>query len=90
MAEENPSDPVLVPDESSPEEIQSALNDGCSEPGEESRPSASSGGSPVNDAACTSASPFSYVELGEMLKPIPSGSDVATSSAKIFEATEMV
>ncbi|RVX18487.1 hypothetical protein CK203_006667 [Vitis vinifera] len=37
MAEENPTDPVLVPDE-----------------------------------ACTSASPFSYAELGEMLKRIPS------------------
>ncbi|KAL6334838.1 hypothetical protein AAG906_022827 [Vitis piasezkii] len=48
MAEDNPTDPVLVPDE-----------------------------------ACTSASPFSYAELGEMLKRIPSGSDVAAPSAKI-------
>ncbi|KAL6312472.1 hypothetical protein AAG906_021688 [Vitis piasezkii] len=45
MAEENPTDPVLVPDE-----------------------------------ACTSASPFSYAELGEMLKRIPSDSDTAAVS----------
>ena len=90
MAEENPSDPVPVPDEGSPEEIQPALNDEGLEPGEESRPSASSGGSPVNDATCTSASPFNNAELGEMLKRIPFGSDVAAPSAKMFEAAEMV
>ncbi|KAL6333073.1 hypothetical protein AAG906_028256 [Vitis piasezkii] len=46
MIEDNPTDPVLVPDEGSPEEIQSTVNDGGPEPGEESHPSASSGGSP--------------------------------------------
>ena len=66
------------------------MNDGSPEPGEESHLSASLGGSPVDDAACTSASPFSYAELGEMLKRIPSGSDVAAPSAKMFEAAEMV
>ena len=50
----------------------------------------SSRGSPVDDAACTSASPFSYVELGEMLKQIPPGSDVALPSAKMFEMAEML
>ncbi|KAL6342419.1 hypothetical protein AAG906_009092 [Vitis piasezkii] len=44
------------------------------------------GGSPVDDAACISASPFSYAELGEMLKRIPPGSDVVVPSAKIAEA----
>ena len=68
MAEENPTDPVLVSDEGSPKEIQPAVNDGGSELWEESHPSASSGGSPADDAACTSASPFSYAKLGEMLK----------------------
>ena len=90
MAEENPTDPVLVPDEGSPEEIQPAVNDGGPEPREESHPNASSGGSPVDDAACTSASPFSYAELGEMLKRISSGSDVDVPSTKMFEAAEMV
>ena len=90
MAEENPTDPVLVPDEGSPKEIQPAMHDGGPEPGEESHPSASSGESPVDDAACTSASPVSYAELGDMLKRIPSGSDVAAPTTKMFEAMEMV
>ncbi|RVW75917.1 hypothetical protein CK203_051834 [Vitis vinifera] len=46
-------------------------------------------GRPVDDAACISAGPFSYAELGEMLKQIPSGSDVVVPSTKMFEATEM-
>ncbi|RVW27842.1 hypothetical protein CK203_106095 [Vitis vinifera] len=90
MAEENPTDPMLVPDEGLPEKIQPAMNDGGPEPGEESHPSALSGGSPVDEAVCTSTSPFSYAELGEMLKQIPSGSDVAAPLAKMFEAAEMV
>ena len=90
MAEDNPIDQVLVPDEGSPEEIQPTVNDGGPESGEESHPNASSGESPIDDATCTSASPFSYAELGEMLKRIPSSSDVVAPSAKMFEATEMV
>ena len=66
------------------------MNDRGPDPGEESHYNASSGGSPVDDAACTSANPFSYTELGEMLKQIPPGSDVALPSAKMFEAAEMV
>ena len=90
MAEENSTDPMLVPDEGSPEKVQPVVNNGGPEPREESHPSASSGGSPVDDAACTSASPFSYAELGEMLKRIPPGSDVVVPSAKMFEVAEMV
>ena len=71
MAEDNPIDPVLVPDKGSSEEIQSAMNDGGPNPGEESPHNASSGGSLVDDAACTSASSFSFAELEEMLKWIP-------------------
>ena len=66
------------------------MNDGGPKLGEELHSSASSRGSPIDDAACTSASLFSYAELGEMLKRIPSGSDVAAPSAKMFEAAEMV
>ena len=90
MAEDNPTDPILVPDEGSPEEIQPVVNDGDPKPGEESHHNALSGGSPIDDAACTSASLFSYAELGEMLKWIPPDSDVVVPSAKMFEAVEMV
>ena len=90
MAEENATAPVLVPDGGSPGETQPAENDGALDPGEESLPNASSRGSPVDDAACISASAFSYAELGEMLKRIPSSSDVALPSAKMFEAAETV
>ncbi|RVW25989.1 hypothetical protein CK203_098048 [Vitis vinifera] len=90
MAEDNPIDPVLVPDEGSPEEIQPAVNNGGPKPREELHPSASSGGSPVDDVACISASPFSYAELGEMLKRILPGSDVVVPSAKMFEVAEML
>ena len=66
------------------------MNDGGPDPGEESHPTSSSGGSPVDDAASISASPFSYAELGEMLKRIPPGVDVVLPSAKMFEAAETV
>ncbi|RVW83005.1 hypothetical protein CK203_042426 [Vitis vinifera] len=74
---------VLVPDGGSPGETQPTENDGTPDPGKESLPNASSGGSPIDDAACISASPFSYAKLGEMLKRIPSGSDVDVPSAKM-------
>ncbi|RVW31638.1 hypothetical protein CK203_092708 [Vitis vinifera] len=44
----------------------------------------------VPDGVFISASLFSYAELGEMLKHIPSGSDVAVPSVKMFEAAEML
>ncbi|RVW70946.1 hypothetical protein CK203_050599 [Vitis vinifera] len=65
-------------------------NDGGPDLEEESHPTTSLKGSPVDDAAYTSASPFNYAELGEMLKRITSGSDVAAPSAKMFEAPEML
>ena len=68
MAAENPTAPVVVPDRGSPGETQPTENNGAPDPGEESLLNASSGGSPIDDAACISASPFSYAELGEMLK----------------------
>ncbi|KAL6328826.1 hypothetical protein AAG906_003843 [Vitis piasezkii] len=45
-------------------------------------------GESVDDAACISASSFSYAELEEKLKRIPPGSDVAMPSAKMFEVVE--
>ena len=80
---------MLVPDGGSPGETQSAKNDGAPDPKEESLSNASLGGSPVDDAACISASPFSYAELEERLKRIPSGSDVDAPSGKMFKAAEM-
>ena len=90
MAEANPTAPVVVSDGSSPGETQPTENDGTPDPGKESLPNASSGGSPVDDAVCISASAFSYAELGEILKRIPSGSDVDVPSAKMFKAADMV
>ncbi|RVX18381.1 hypothetical protein CK203_006678 [Vitis vinifera] len=49
---------------------------------------ASSRGSPVDDAACISAGSFSYAELEEKLKQIPSRLDVAMPSARMFEVVE--
>ncbi|RVW25988.1 hypothetical protein CK203_098055 [Vitis vinifera] len=90
MAEENPAAPALVPDGGSPEETQPAKNDGAPDPEEESLSNASLGGNPVDDAACISASSFSYAELEEKLKRIPPGSDVAMPSVKMFDAVEML
>ncbi|KAL6343451.1 hypothetical protein AAG906_024816 [Vitis piasezkii] len=56
-------------------------------PEEESPSNASSGGSPVDDAACISAGSFSYAELEEKLKQIPP-SNVVMPSAKMFEMVE--
>ena len=81
---------MLVPNGVSPGETQPAVNEGAPDPEEESLSNASSGGSPVDDAACISASSFSYAELEEKLKRIPPGSDVAMPSAKIFEVVETV
>ena len=81
---------MLVPHEGSPEEIHLAVNDGGPDPGEELHHSALSGGSPVDDAACTSTSFFSYAKLEEMLKRIPPCLDVALPLVKMFKAAEMV
>ena len=81
---------MLVPNEGSPEKTQSTVNDGAPDPGKESHSTASLGGNSVDDVACISASPFSYAELGEMLKRVPSGSDVVAPSVKMFEVAEMV
>ena len=81
---------MLVPDGGSPGETQPTENEGAQDPKEESLSNASSGGSPVDDAACISASSFSYAELEEKLKQIPPGSDVAMPSAKMFKAVETV
>ena len=90
MAEETPAAPVLVSDGGSPGETHPTKNEGAPDPEEELLSNASSGGNPVDDAACISASAFSYAELEEKLKRIPPGLDVVMPSAKLFEAVEMV
>ena len=90
MATETPAVSMVVPDEGTPGETHLAKNDGAPDPGEELLSNASSGGDPVDDAACTSASPFSYAELEEKLKQIPPGSTVVMPSAKMFEMVETV
>ena len=59
---------LVVPDEDAPGEIHPAENVGAPNSEEESPSVASSGGDPVNDAACSSVSHFSYVELEDKLK----------------------
>ena len=90
MATETPAVPVAVPDENAPGEPHPAENVEAPDPEEELLSNASSGGNPVNDAACSSASPFSYAELEEKLKQIPPSSTTAMPSAKMFEMVETV
>ena len=90
MAAENSPAPVVVPDGDSPGTTQSAETARAPDPEEESLSNASSGGNPVDDAVCVSASVFSYAELEEKLKRIPLGSDAAMLSAKMFEVVETV
>ena len=90
MATETPAVPVVVSDEGTPGETQPAENEGAPDLEEESPSNASSGGSPVDDAACISAGSFSYAELEEKLKRIPPGSDASMPSAKMFEVVETV
>ncbi|RVW75598.1 hypothetical protein CK203_059085 [Vitis vinifera] len=88
MAIETLAVPVVVPDEDAPGETYLAKNVEAPNPEEESPSIASSGGNSVNDAACTSTSPFSYAELEEKLKQIPLGLTTVMPSAKMFEMVE--
>ncbi|RVX10856.1 hypothetical protein CK203_018340 [Vitis vinifera] len=88
MATETPTALVVIPDEGTPGETHQAVNEGAPDPEEELLSDASSGGDPVDDVACISASPFSYAELEEKLKQIPPGSTTAMPSAKMFEVVE--
>ena len=90
MATETPAAPMVVPNEGMPGETHPAENERAPVPEEESPSNASSGESPVDDAACISAGSFSYAKLEENLKQIPSGSTVAMSLARMFEVVETV
>ncbi|RVW19838.1 hypothetical protein CK203_116289 [Vitis vinifera] len=88
MATGTPAVPVVVPNEGAPGETHPADNVEAPDLEEESPSNASSGGNPVDDAACNFASPFSYAELEEKLKQIPPDSTVVMPSAKMFEVVE--
>ena len=90
MATETPAVLVMVPDEVAPGETHPAVNVEAPNPEQELPSIASSGGDLVNDATCSSASPFSYAELEEKLKQIPPGSTTAMPSVKMFEMVETV
>ena len=90
MVTETPAVPVMVPAEVAPGETHPVVNVEAPNPEQESPSVSSSGGDPVNDAACTSASPFSYAELEDKLKQIPPGLTSVMSSAKMFEMVESV
>nr|CAN78285.1 hypothetical protein VITISV_000423 [Vitis vinifera] len=88
MATETPAVPMMVLDEVAPGETHPAVNVEAPNPEQESPSVASSGGDLVNDAFCTSASPFSYAELEDKLKQIPPGLTTVMPSAKMFEMVE--
>ena len=90
MTTETPAVPVMVPDEVAPGETHPAVNVEAPNPEQESPSVASSGGNLVDDAACTSASPFSYAELEDKLKQIPLDLTTIIPSAKMFEMVETV
>ncbi|RVX19740.1 hypothetical protein CK203_005061 [Vitis vinifera] len=71
VATEIPAVPVMVPDEVAPGETHPAVNVEALHLERKSPSAASSGGELVNDAACSSASSFSYAELEDKLKQIP-------------------
>ena len=88
MTTEPPAVPVMVPTEVAPGETHPVVNVEVPNPKQESPSVASSGGDLVNDASCTSASPFSYAELEDKLKQIPPGLTSVMPSAKMFEMVE--
>ncbi|RVW69717.1 hypothetical protein CK203_060617 [Vitis vinifera] len=88
MTTETPVVPVAVPDENAPGEPHLTENVEAPDPEEELISIASSRGDPVNDAACTSASPFSYAELEDKLKQIPLDLTAVMPSTKMFEMVE--
>ena len=90
MATETSTVPVVVLDEDAPGKTHPAENAEATHPERKSPSVASSGEEPVNDAACSSASSFSYAELEDKLKQIPPGSPDIMPSAQMFENVEMV
>ena len=73
-----------------PDKTHPAANEGAPDPEEDLLSNTSSGGDLVDDAACISASLFSYAELEEKLKQIPPGSTTAMPSTKMFEVVETI
>ena len=90
MTTETPAVPVMVQDQVAPWETHPAVNVEAPNSEQESPSVASSGGNLVNDAACTSANPFSYAELEDKLKQIPPGLTTIIPSTKMFEMVETV
>ena len=76
--------------EVAPGDVHPGANVEAPNPEQESSSLASSDGNLVNDASCTSASPFSYAELEEKLKHIPPGLPLVKPSAQMFEMVETV
>ena len=90
MQTETAAVPKVIPTEVAPGEDDPDVNVEVLNPEQESSSRASSEGNPVNDASCTSASPFSYAELEEKLKQIPPGLPLVKPSAQMFEMVETV
>ena len=90
MTTEPPAVPEMVPAEVAPGETHPIANAEAPNPEQESPFVASSGGDLVNDATCTSASPFSYAELEDKLKQIPPDFTTIIPSATMFKMVETV
>ncbi|XP_034710607.1 uncharacterized protein LOC117933354 [Vitis riparia] len=80
--------PILAPAEVPPREAQPVENVEGVVPEEESLSNASLGEGPFDDATFIPASPFSYAEMEEKLKQIPSVADAGVPSALMFETVE--
>ena len=81
---------MVVTAEVAPGEVHPVVNVEALNPEQESSSLASSEGNLVNDASCTSTSPFSYAELEEKLKQIPPDLPTVMPSAQMFEMVETV
>lgn len=90
IVKEDPFTPMLILDEESPGDVRSVMEVEGPAPGEEQcNDDPTEGGSP-DDVGRVAGNPFSYAELGEMLKQIPSGSEVELPSSRMFDMAKTV
>lgn len=90
IAREDPSRPVLIPDDDSTGNVRPVENEMGPAPRGEPCNNDSTEGDSASGATHILACPPSSAEMEEMLRQIPHGSDVDLPSSKMFETAEMV